>query len=72
MTLFFIISSRLLCVIQAIASARSIIYQLSSYLQDSKLFFDHQYGFQPKHSTEYAALELIDRIITQWIRMKYP
>ena len=27
--------------------------------------FDHQYGFRPKHSTEYVAFELIDRIITQ-------
>ena len=27
--------------------------------------FDHQYGFRQKHSTEYAALELIDRKITQ-------
>ena len=25
--------------------------------------FDHQYGFRPNISTEYAALELIDRII---------
>ena len=24
--------------------------------------FDNQYGFRPKHSTEHAALELIDRI----------
>ena len=36
-----------------------IFEQLSCYLQDSKLLFDHQYGFRPKHSTECAALELI-------------
>ncbi len=24
------------------------------------VFFPNQYGFRPKHSTEYAALELID------------
>ena len=42
-----------------------IIYdQLSSYLEENKLLFDHQYGFRSKHSTEFAALELIDRIIT--------
>ena len=42
-----------------------IIYdQLSSYLMENKLLFDHQYGFRSKHSTEFAALELIDRIIT--------
>ena len=26
------------------------------------MFPPNQYGFRPKHSTEYAALELIDRI----------
>ena len=42
-----------------------IIYdQLSCYLKENKLLFDHQYGFRSKHSTEFAALELIDRIIT--------
>ena len=39
--------------------------QLSSYLKGSKLLFDHQDGFRPKMSTECAALELIDRIITK-------
>ena len=47
-------------------------HQLSTYLKDSKLFFDHQYGFRPKHSTEYAALELIDRIITQMDQDEIP
>ena len=51
--------------IQAIEGARSIIYQLSAYLQDSKLFFDHQYGFRPKHSIEYAS------IITQMDQVIY-
>ena len=27
--------------------------------------FDNQYGFRPKHCTEHAALELIDRIINK-------
>ena len=38
---------------------------MSSYLIYSKLLFDHQCGFRPKYTTEYAALELIDIIITQ-------
>ena len=46
-----------------------IFDQLSTYLKD---FFDHQYGFQPKHSTEYAALELIDRIITEMDQDEIP
>ena len=45
---------------------------MSSYLKDSKLFFDHQCGFQPKHSTEYAALELTDRIVTQMDQDEIP
>ena len=36
---------------------------LSTYFEENKLLFDNQYGFRPKHSTEHAALELIDRII---------
>ena len=31
---------------------------------DLFLFFNHQYGFRSGHSTELAALELTDRIIT--------
>ena len=30
---------------------------------DVSYFFDNQYGFRPKHCTEYAALELVDIII---------
>ena len=39
-----------------------IALQLSSYFEKNKFLFDNQYGFRPKHSTEHAALELIDRI----------
>ena len=50
-----------------------IIYdQLSCYLNDSKLLFNNQYGFRSMHSTEYAALELIDRIITQMDKDELP
>ena len=49
-----------------------IFEQLSSYLKDSRLLFDHQYGFRPKHSTEYAAFELIDIIITQLDKDEIP
>ena len=33
---------------------------------ENKLFFNHQYGFRSGHSTELAALELTDRIITAY------
>ena len=49
-----------------------IFLQLSSYLKDSKLLFNHQYGFQPNYSTEHSALELIDRIITQLDKDEIP
>ena len=42
-----------------------IFTQLSLYFNENKVIFDNQYGFRPRHSTEYAALELVDRIITQ-------
>ena len=42
--------------------------QLSSYFDEYGLFVPNQYGFRPKHSTEYAALELIDRIINKMDR----
>ena len=40
-----------------------IAIQLSTYFEENKLLFDNQYGFRTKHSTEHAALELIDIII---------
>ena len=49
-----------------------IFTQLSSYFNEHKFIFDNQYGFRPKHSTEYAALELVDRIITQMDKKEAP
>ena len=46
--------------------------QLSSYFDEYGLFFPNQYGFRPKHSTEYAALELIDRIINEMDKNEIP
>ena len=42
-----------------------IALQLSSNFEKNKLLFDNKYGFRPKHCTEHAALELIDRIINK-------
>ena len=36
--------------------------QLHSFLTNSKLYYNSQYGFRTSHSTELATLELIDRI----------
>ena len=38
--------------------------QLNEFFVKHKLLFDHQYGFRSEHSTEHAAIELTDRIIT--------
>ena len=38
--------------------------QINDFFVENKLFFNHQYGFRSGHSTERAALELTDIIIT--------
>ena len=40
-----------------------IFNQLQEHFITNKLFCDGQYGFRERHSTELAALELIDRIV---------
>ena len=34
--------------------------------------YDNQYGFRKEHSTEFAALELIDRILTRMDNKETP
>lgn len=36
--------------------------QIQDYMNINKILYDGQYGFRPKHSTELAALELVDKI----------
>ena len=43
---------------------RVIADQMNEFFVKNKLLFDHQYGFRSGHSTEHAAVELTDRIIT--------
>ena len=49
-----------------------IFNQLYKYFNDNHLFFDSQYGFRTKHSTELAALELIDIIVTKMDQNEVP
>ena len=52
---------------------KTIIYdQLDSFLKRYKLMYDSQYGFRKEHSTEFAALELIDRILTRMDNKEIP
>ena len=46
--------------------------QLSNYFTQIKLFYHSQYGFREDHSTELAALELVDRIHLYLDKRKYP
>ena len=49
-----------------------IFIQLYAYFANNKLFFSSQYGFRSEHSTEFAALELVDRIIQQLDQKEIP
>ena len=42
---------------------KAIYIQIYDYFQKHKLLYKHQYGFRKEHSTELAALELLDRLI---------
>ena len=44
---------------------KTIAKQLSEYFEENKLFNQNQYGFRTGHSTEHAALELVDKITFQ-------
>ena len=40
-----------------------VFTQLYDYFRNNDLFCDSQYGFLKNHSTEYAAMELTDKIL---------
>ena len=42
-----------------------IFDQILDYFNTNKLFSDNQYGFRKQHSTELAAIELVDRITSK-------
>ncbi len=46
--------------------------QMYDYFQQKKLFYNAQYGFRTGHSPEYAAFELVDRIMTNLDRKNTP
>ncbi len=46
--------------------------QLYQFFQYKKLLYNAQYGFWTEHSTKYAALELVDRVISQIYQMNTP
>ena len=46
--------------------------QINDFLKTNNLFYDSQYGFRPGHSTEYAAIEITDQIISAMDKNKIP
>ena len=46
--------------------------QVYQFFSEHELFYKSQYGFRRKHSTELAALELTDRILTEMDQYKCP
>ena len=49
-----------------------VFLQVYDYFVENKLLYDSQYGFRKLHSTEYAALEFTDKIITNLDEGKLP
>ena len=51
---------------------RTLFDQLSTFLETTNQVNNHQYGYRKKHSTEWAAMELIDRITTDIDKNRIP
>ena len=49
-----------------------VFLQVYDYFVKNKLLYDSQYGFRKYHSTEFAALEFTDKIITNLDQSKLP
>jgi hypothetical protein len=49
-----------------------ILKQIDSHFTVNNLYFNSQYGFRKKHSTEHAIIELTDRLITSLDRNNTP
>ena len=49
-----------------------VFYQIYEYFDKEKLFYISQYGFRKDHSTEYACIEFLDRIMKDLDQGKTP
>ncbi len=43
---------------------RTLFDQLSHFLEGTHQMNEHQYGYRKNHSTEWASMELVDRVVT--------
>jgi exonuclease III len=46
--------------------------QIVRYFESNEMFYENQYGFRAKHSTELAVVELVDRLSTAMDRGEIP
>ena len=51
---------------------RVIFNQLYTYFETNRLFYGSQYGFRKRHSTEFAALELVDKLLNMMDKGQVP
>ena len=51
---------------------KALYEQIYDYFTEHKLMLDSQYGFRKKHSTEHAAIELIDRLMDEIDKKNIP
>jgi hypothetical protein len=51
---------------------RVIFNQLYTFFQKQKLFYSSQYGFRTEHSTEFAALEVVDILMERMDKNETP
>ena len=49
-----------------------IANQIHHHFKSHNLYYDNQYGFRENHSTEFAALELVDRLTSELDKGKIP
>ncbi len=63
---------RPISLLPAVSNIFEVIFsQTYEFFHKEKLFYGSQYGFRNKHSTEFAALEIVDRLILKWIIVKH-
>ena len=51
---------------------RVIFNQLYTYFETNRLFYGSQYGFRKRRSTEFAALELVDKLLNMMDKGQVP
>ena len=42
---------------------KCVFDQVCAYFEDNKLFYSSQYGYRKNHSTDYACVELVDKVM---------